>query len=179
MSCFQRFFVLSVLAGLSFAALVCSPCPADDSILITVGPRIGFSDKPLMLGRQQKYSFRLYDIAELWRLSWELPLGDSDRKRETRLITRAEGLEGGGDTGLIATLVPDLALSTWKGLVSLNVGAGLGLFPGTNLARKTSAVRCKLSQPRGSGSTPWLMRMRVFMPSISPTPESTGQTSSV
>jgi len=128
MSYLQRFLALSVLMSLAFTALVCTPGLAEDSTLITVGPRIGFSGKTPLLGRQQKYSFNLYDIAALWRLPWQWPLGDTDWKLETRLMTSAGALEGAGETGLMATLVPDLALSGWNGLVSLDAGAGAGFF---------------------------------------------------
>ena len=128
MSYLQRFLALNVLMSLAFTALVCTPGLAEDSTLITVGPRIGFSGKTPLLGRQQKYSFKLYDIAALWRLPWQWPLGDTDWKLETRLMTSAGALEGAGETGLMATLVPDLALSGWNGLVSLNVGTGAGFF---------------------------------------------------
>jgi hypothetical protein len=128
MSYLQRFLALNVLMSLAFTALVCTPGLAEDSTLITVGPRIGFSGKTPLLGRQQKYSFNLYDIAALWRLPWQWPLGDTDWKLETRLMTSAGALEGAGETGLMATLVPDLALSGWNGLVSLDVGAGAGFF---------------------------------------------------
>ena len=128
MSYLQRFLALNVLMSLAFTALVCTPGLAEDSTLITVGPRIGFSGKTPLLGRQQKYSFNLYDIAALWRLPWQWPVGDTDWKLETRLMTSAGALEGAGETGLMATLVPDLALSGWNGLVSLDVGAGAGLF---------------------------------------------------
>jgi hypothetical protein len=128
MSYLQRFLALNVLMSLAFTALVCTPGLAEDSTLITVGPRLGFSGKTPLLGRQQKYSFNLYDIAALWRLTWQWPLGDTDWKLETRLMTSAGALEGAGETGLMATLVPDLALSGWNGLVSLDVGAGAGFF---------------------------------------------------
>lgn len=129
MNCLQRFLALSVLVSLTCTALVCTPGLAEDSTLITVGPRIGFSGKTPLLGRQQKYSFNLYDIAAVFRLPWQWPLGDdTDWKIETRLITSAGVLEGAGETGLMATLVPDLALSGWNGLVSLDVGAGAGFF---------------------------------------------------
>jgi len=128
MSYLQRFLALNVLMSLAFTALVCTPGLAEDSTLITVGPRLGFSGKTPLLGRQQKYSFNLYDIAAVWRLPWQWPLGDTDWKLETRLITSAGALEGAGETGLMATLVPDLALSGWNGLVSLDAGAGAGFF---------------------------------------------------
>lgn len=128
MSSHQRFLALSVLVSLAFTALVCTSGLAEDSILISVGPRIGFSSTSPLLGKQQKYYFNLYDVAALFRLPWQLPLGDTDWKLETRLITSAGALEGGGNTGLMATLVPDLALSGWNGLVSLDVGVGAGFF---------------------------------------------------
>jgi len=129
MSYLQRCLALSVLMSLAFTGLVCTPGLAEESILIAVGPRIGFSGKTPLLGRQQKYMFNLYDIAALWRLPWQWPLGETDWKLETRLITSAGVLDGGGDTGLMATLVPDLALSGWNGVVSLDIGAGAGFFP--------------------------------------------------
>jgi len=125
----QRFLALSVFVSLAFTATVYTPGLAEESIFISIGPRIGFSGKTPLLGKQQKYNFRLYDIAALVRLPWRLPLDDTGRwKIETRLIASAGALEGGGDTGLMATLVPDLALSGWNGLVILDVGAGLGFF---------------------------------------------------
>jgi len=111
-----------------FSALVWTSSLAEESIFVSIGPRIGFSGTTPLLGKQQKYNFRLYDVAAVFRLPWNLPLGDSDWKFETRLITSVGALEGGGDTGVMATLLPDLALSGWKGLVSLDVGGGLGLF---------------------------------------------------
>jgi hypothetical protein len=114
--------------SLVFTALVCIPGLAEDSLLISVGPRIGFSGKTPLLGKQQKSNFEVYDIAALFRLPWQWPLGDTNWKIETKLITSAGALKGAGETGLMATLVPDLALSGWNGLVSLDVGAGAGFF---------------------------------------------------
>ena len=130
MTSIQRFLALSVLVSLACTTLVCEAAQAEEeSIFISIGPRIGFSGKTPLLGKQQNYNFRLYDVAALFRLPWQVPLGDSSWKLETRLLTSAGALEGGGDTGLMATLVPDIALSGWNGLVSIDVGAGLGFFP--------------------------------------------------
>ena len=101
MNSLQRFLALSVLVGLAFPALVCNPGLAEESIIISIGPRIGFSGKTPFLGKQQKYNFRLYDVAALFRLPWQVPLGDTDWKVETRLITSAGALEGGGGTGVM------------------------------------------------------------------------------
>jgi len=128
MTFLQRFLASSVALILAFATSAYAPVLAEDTILISIGPRLGFSGKTPFLGRQQKYSFSLYDVAARFRLPWQLSLGDTGWKLETRLIASAGALEGGGDTGLMATLVPDLALSGWNGLVILDVGAGLGFF---------------------------------------------------
>jgi len=128
MSSLQRFLALTVLVNLPFTTVICTSGLAEESTLISIGPRIGFSTKTPLLGRQQKYNFQLYDIAALWRLPWQVQLGDSDWKVETRLITSAGALEGAGETGLMATLVPDLTLSGWNGLVSVDAGVGLGFF---------------------------------------------------
>ncbi len=128
MNSLQRFLALSVLVGLAFPALVCNSSLAEESIIISIGPRIGFSGKTPLMGKQQMYNFRLYDVAALSRLPWQLPLGDTDWKVETRLITSAGALEGGGGTGVMATVVPDLALTGWNGFVSLDVGVGAGFF---------------------------------------------------
>ena len=125
----QRVWAVSVVAALAFTVLVCATALAEESILISVGPRVGFSTTTPLLGKQQKYYFHLYDVAALFRLPWQSPLGDSTWKMETRLMTSAGAIAGGGDTGLMVTLVPDLALSGWNGLVSFDVGAGLGFFP--------------------------------------------------
>lgn len=126
---FQRAFAGSVVAALAFTVLICASALAEDSILISIGPRVGFSTTTPLMGKQQKYNFNLYDVAALFRLPWQSPLGDSSWKMETRLLTSAGALEGGGDTGLVVTLVPELALSGWNGLVSFDAGAGLGFFP--------------------------------------------------
>jgi hypothetical protein len=105
----RRFLALIVPMSLAFTAVVCIPGLAEDSLLISVGPRIGFSGKSPLLGKQQKYDFEVYDIAALFRLPWQWPLGDTNWKIETRLITSAGALKGAGETGMMATVVPDLA----------------------------------------------------------------------
>jgi hypothetical protein len=94
-----------------------------------VGPRIGISGSSPLLGKEQKHNFRLYDIAALWRLPWRWPLGKTGWRLETRLITSAGAIAGGGDTGFVATVVPDFALTGWNELVTFDAGLGAGLFP--------------------------------------------------
>jgi hypothetical protein len=117
-----------VLVNLLCTILLCQAALAEESSVISIGPRIGFSGKTPLVGKQQKENFRLYDLAALFRLPWQVPLGHTSWKLETRLIASAGALEGGGDTGLMATLVPDIALTAWEGHMSFDVGAGLGVF---------------------------------------------------
>ena len=124
-----RIFAFSVSLTLAFTVSARASSLAEQTILISLGPRVGFSGKTPLLGRQQKESFELYDVAAVFRLPWQWPLNDRGWKVETRFITSAGVLVGGGDTGLIATIVPVIALSGWKGLVSLDFGVGAGLFP--------------------------------------------------
>jgi len=101
---------------------------AGETTLLSIGPRYGFSGKSPLLGKQQKYNFDLFDVAATFRLPWSWPLGESPWSLETRLITSAGALYGAGDTGFIATVVPNIALSGWNGFVSLDAGVGLGFF---------------------------------------------------
>jgi hypothetical protein len=132
MKSLRRVLALSVFVSLAFTAPGREAALAEESIFISIGPRIGFSGKTPFFGKQQKYNFRLYDVAAQFRLPWQVPLGDTSWKLETRLIASAGALQGGGDTGLMATLVPDIALSGWNGLVSIDVGVGLGFLPKYN-----------------------------------------------
>jgi hypothetical protein len=129
MSYIPRFLASSVALTLALTTSVCgAPSFAEQTPLISLGPRVGFTGKIPLLGEQQKTHFGLYDVAAVFRLPWLWELSGS-WKVETRLITSAGVLVGGGDTGLIATLVPDIALSGWSGLVSLDIGGGAGLLP--------------------------------------------------
>ena len=126
---FHRFCAFSVVAVLACTVLLCASARAEESILISVGPRVGFSTTTPLMGKQQKHYFHLYDVGALFRLPWQAPLGDGSWKLESRLFTSAGAIEGGGDAGLMASLVPGLALSGWDGLLSFDVGTGLGFLP--------------------------------------------------
>jgi hypothetical protein len=109
--------------------LFSAPSLGEDITLISIGPRVGFTGKSPFLGKEQKYNFHLYDVAAVFRLPWSWPLGKEDSwKVETRLITSAGYLGAAGESGFMGTVVPDFALSGWKGLVTLDAGLGLGFF---------------------------------------------------
>ena len=101
---------------------------AGDTTLLSIGPRYGFSRNEPLLGKRQTADFDLVDVAATFRLPWSWPLGESPWRVETRLITSAGALTAAEDTGLIATVVPNVALSGWNGFVSIDVGAGLGFL---------------------------------------------------
>lgn len=116
------------LALLGLLILISEPSMAGDTTILSIGPRYGFSRNEPLLGKRQTVDFDLVDVAATFRLPWSWPLGKSPWSVETRLITSAGALTAAEDTGLIATVVPNVALSGWKGLVSIDVGVGLGFL---------------------------------------------------
>jgi hypothetical protein len=123
----QRPRLLQLLLTLWLSSMICTPSLAGDMGLLSIGPRIGFSQKTPLLGKQQKYFFHMTDVAAVFKLPWSMPLGEK-WNLETRLITSAGLLEAASDSGLMVTVVPDLALSAWEGLVTFDAGAGAGFF---------------------------------------------------
>ena len=101
---------------------------AGDITLLSIGPRYGFTREEPLLGKRQTEQFDLVDVAATFRLPWSWPLGESPWSVETRLITSAGALSAAGDTGLIAAVMPNVALSGWRGFVSIDAGVGLGFF---------------------------------------------------
>jgi hypothetical protein len=124
----QRPRLLNLLFTLWLSTVICTPSLAGDMALLSIGPRIGFSGKTPLLGKEQKYFFRMTDIAAVFTLPWSWSLSGRPWSLETRLIASAGLLEAAGDSGLIMTVVPDLALSGWEGLVTFDAGAGAGFF---------------------------------------------------
>lgn len=119
-----------VIFGLSF--MLSAQCAADDSPLVSIGPRIGFTGESPFLGKEQKHAFHLTDLAATWRLPWSWRLGDDNSwKLETRLITSAGHLGAVSEHGFMGTIVPLVAVSGWNGLVSLDAGGGAGFFSRT------------------------------------------------
>jgi hypothetical protein len=124
----QRPHLLRLILTLWFSTVLCTPSLAGDMALLSIGPRIGFSGKTPLLGKEQKYFFHMTDVAAVFMLPWSWPLGGNSWSLETRLIASAGLLQAASDSGLIMTVVPDLALSGWEGLVTFDAGAGAGFF---------------------------------------------------
>ena len=123
----QRPRLLPLFLTLLLSAGICTPGVAEDMALLSIGPRVGFSGKTPLLGKEQKYFFHMTDVAAVFKLPWSWPLGEK-WNLETRLITSAGLLQAASDSGLMVTVVPDLALNAWEGLVTFDAGAGAGFF---------------------------------------------------
>lgn len=165
--------LLHLILALWLSTVLCTPSLAEDMALLSIGPRIGFSAKTPLLGTEQKYYFHLADVAAVFKLPWSWPLGGNLWNLETRLITSAGLLTAAGESGLMMTVVPDLALSGWDGLVTFDAGAGQDSSATTSSACKTSGARFKSSRPWGLASIHFLTPMPVFVPNTSPMPACT------
>jgi hypothetical protein len=124
----QRPRLLYLILTLWLSTMICTPSLAGEMSLLSIGPRLGFGEKIPLMGKEQKYYFHLYDVAAVIKLPWSWPLGESTLSLETRLITSAGLLTAAGESGLMMTVVPELALSGWEGLVTFDAGAGAGFF---------------------------------------------------
>ncbi len=121
-------YLLHLILTLSLSTAFWTPSFAGDIALLSIGPRIGLSrDTPLM-GKRQTESFRMVDVSAVFSLPWSRPLGDDTWSLATRLTASAGVLDGAGDSGLMMTVVPGLALNGWNELVSFDAGGGLAYF---------------------------------------------------
>ena len=59
----QHPHLLILLLTLWLSIVICTPSYAEDMALLSIGPRIGFSTKTPLLGKEQKYYFHLADVA--------------------------------------------------------------------------------------------------------------------
>ena len=169
----QRPRLLHLILALCLSTVLCTPSLAEDMALLSIGPRIGFGEKIPLMGKEQKYYFHLTDVAAVIKLPWSWPLGGSQWSLETRLITSAGLLTAAGESGLMMTVVPGLALSGWKGLAPSTPKRGQGSSATTRSACKTSGVRFKSSRPWGSASIHFRTPIPDFVSSTSPMPACT------
>ena len=95
--------------------------------MIRVGPRVGLSGRS-PFGRDQKEDFQQYDVAALFGLPWGWQDRASGMKLDMRFLASAGELAAVGDTSLMITLVPCLAVSSPNEAISLDVGGGAGFF---------------------------------------------------
>jgi hypothetical protein len=95
-------------------------------MLLGIGPRYGIGGNS-PLGEEQKENFQLYDLAALFRLPWGLPM-TADWALETRLLTSAGELTAAGTSSLMSTIVPCVALTSYQGKFTVDLGLGGGFF---------------------------------------------------
>ena len=166
----QHSGLLTLLLTLAHSAALCTPSLAGDVALLSIGPRFGFSGKTPILGKEQKHYFHTIDVAAVFKLPWSWPLGESSWSLETRLITSAGLLQAANESGLIATVVPNLALRGWGGDLSPSTPErGQDPSATTHSACKTSEVRFKSSRLQGFASTHSRTPLPDFVHNTSPT----------
>ena len=95
--------------------------------LIRVGPRVGVSGKS-PFGKDQKEDFQQYDLNAVFGLPWGWQVPMIGFRVDWRLHASAGQLVSLGDTSFMTTVVPCLTLTSPNETVSIDVGAGGGLF---------------------------------------------------
>lgn len=95
--------------------------------LIRVGPRLGLSGRS-PFGRDQRESFQQYDVIALFGLPWGWQERKFGTKFDLRLLSSAGQLAAAGDTSLMVTLVPCLAMSSPSEMFSFDLGGGAAFF---------------------------------------------------
>lgn len=142
-----------VMAGLVWTVLLAgNSSAAEDSGLIHIGPRLGLSVQTFM-GKEQAYSFQLYDMAAVFGLPWGWALSQTGWKVQTRLLTSAGVITGAGERGLMMTLVPTIALTSRTGAFVVDAGAGAGLFSNSQFGRQNFGGPVQLVATTGIGAT--------------------------
>ena len=121
-------YLLQLILTLLLFTAFWTPSFAGDIALLSIGPRIGHTRDTPLLGKRQTESFRMVDVSAVFSLPWSRPMGGETWSLATRLTASAGVLDGAGDSGLMMTAVPGLALNGWKELVSFDAGVGLAYF---------------------------------------------------
>jgi len=99
----------------------------DSITLIRIGPRVGVSGKS-PFGKDQKEDFQQYDLAAVFGLPWGWQEPMTGMKLDMRLHASAGQLAALGNASFMTTVVPCLTLSSPNEAVTVDVGAGGGLF---------------------------------------------------
>jgi len=115
------------LLGLLLLCLLAPwPSRAEDLRLLSVGVRARVSGATV-LGDVQPEEFDEYDVAASFALPWER-YSQSGWGFGTRLMVSAGALRGAGETALVVSLIPVLALGSQDGRFTLDLGAGGALL---------------------------------------------------
>ena len=119
----RKRFVVRLLLPLVFSALIVpDQVYADEISLLNLSFRTRISGATV-LGDQQPEEFNAYDFSANFRLPWTREL-DSDWELSTRLLTSAGILRGAGESGLVVSVIPGLAIGKKDRGFSVDAGAG-------------------------------------------------------
>ncbi len=112
--------------GLLLCLLAPWPSRAEDLRLLSISMR-GQVSGATVLGDVAPEEFQQYDAAASIALPWER-YSRSGWGVGTRLMVSAGALRGAGETALVVSLIPVLALGSRDGRFTLDLGAGAALF---------------------------------------------------
>jgi hypothetical protein len=112
---------LALILGLSVPV----PAGADGLSLLSLSARARISNSTT-LGQQQPEEFDEYTLAAHFGLPWQSK-PSWGWVVDTRLMASAGLMQGAGETGLVASLIPEIGLrhEDWPFLVDLGVGGAL------------------------------------------------------
>ncbi len=99
---------------------------AEDFRLLSLSLR-GRVSGATVLGEQQPEEFQEYDLAANFGLPWQR-YADSGWGVGTRLMVSAGVIHGGGETGLVGSLIPGIAFGSEDARFFLDMGAGFALL---------------------------------------------------
>ena len=113
---------LPVLSTL-WCLLIPGVCLAAETGLQSLGLRATLSNATT-LGDPQPEEFEEYDLAVNLRLPWQRDFG-SRWRLGSRLMSSAGILRGGGDSGLVASVIPELTIGSEDERFIVDMGVGL------------------------------------------------------
>lgn len=114
------------LMGLVLCLLAPWPSRAEDLRWLSVGMRARVSEETV-LGDVQPEAFQEYDAVASFGLPWGR-YSQSGWGAGTRLMASAGALRGAGETALVISLIPVLALGSQDGRFTLDLGIGGALL---------------------------------------------------
>lgn len=119
---------VGIVVLLVFLCALFAPDPSysDDFRLLNISLR-GRISGATVLGEQQPEEFQEYDLMATFGLPWQ-SYSESGWGVGTRLMASGGVIHGGGETGLVGSLIPGLALGSENGKFFLDMGAGFALL---------------------------------------------------
>lgn len=119
---------VGIIVLIVFLCALFAPDPSysDDFRLLNISVRARISGATV-LGEQQPEEFQEFDVMATFGLPWE-SYSSSGWGVGTRLMASAGLLRGAGETGLVVSLIPGVALGSKDGRFFLDMGAGGALL---------------------------------------------------